>query len=192
MKNTDHLYFQFNWKSCQKYILCQSIEHDYLKQAILEYSELLKLEQSQQEHRFRYYYKKDKSDWVVIKCPDEISFYVFHNLLGWIAAVPNCQSQWPKQAIGVVVSEEMGYSYYCHLDRRNPYQDSLIGTFDDGKTFQISLPDAFQENGNIMLFDVVNSQTKLWLFLKDRQIERTDLEVLPTKWEWGVRVNFPI
>jgi len=78
---------------------------------------------------------------ILIRCPDNISFFNFHNLIMWFNK---------HSCIGVMLcSLNVSESYYCcPID--NLFEDTLTGYFYDNSKLSIYIPESFTEYGNLI------------------------------------------
>lgn len=130
-----------------RFIFVKNTTEDYIKSMTAEYGELAA---SDGNDFFAQFGILKDGDWYVIKVPDNINFYIYHNLVGWYFGYddnPNI----PDYSIGYAESKKADEkSYLFYLDPDNENGDTHIGVFKDDKNFTIYLPESYEERGNIM------------------------------------------
>ena len=130
-----------------RYILTKSTTEGYILNGIKEYGELAESE----EYKICNFRIAEYGDWKIIKVDPSISFYVYHNLVGWLSGYEESTAI-PELSIGFsnnkIDSQE---DYLFFLDPENKYGDTQIGTFRNGKSFSIYLPEAYEEYGNLTI-----------------------------------------
>lgn len=86
---------------------------------------------------------------LVVKCPSDIDFYEFHNLVAWLCGTGEHSF---KEIYGMAsMHEDEQQSYYVKLDATESMGDQLVGAMKNGSQFTIYLPEAYVEGGNITL-----------------------------------------
>ena len=91
----------------------------------------------------------------IYSCPSvpkqSISFYVYHNLVCWLSGYEE-NIAIPELSIGYSKNKTQAQEdYLFFLDPENEYGDTHIGTFRNGKSFSIYLPEAYEEYGNLTI-----------------------------------------
>ncbi|MEO1049926.1 MAG: HEAT repeat domain-containing protein [Bacteroidota bacterium] len=134
-------------KDYERYILIYDITKVNLKKGIEEFGEL---SGDDQKEDFDFFFKELNDKWVALKFSNQIDFFSYHTLIAWLPSYSNDPEY--TYSIGVAQhrsNEEL--SYYCNADFYRENGESLIGVFHSGQPLFIYLPEAFMENGNIML-----------------------------------------
>ncbi len=130
-----------------RFIFVKNTTEDYLKSMTAEYGELAA---SDGNDFFAQFGILKNGDWYIIKVPDNINFYIYHNLVGWYYGYDN-NPNIPDYSIGYAESKKKDKdSYLFYLDPDNINGDTHIGVFKDNKNFTIYLPESYEENGNLM------------------------------------------
>lgn len=127
----------------KKYILVQGLTKDFIRDKLKAYAGLA--------YSKVYVYKIRiisvvETDWSIILFPDEMDYFNFHNLVGWFVGFSEDKEK-AKQIICVALHYDNRYSYYAVVKERK-YSDILIGRFQNGESFYITLPDTPGEDGN--------------------------------------------
>lgn len=131
----------------RRYILTKSTTESYIIKGIKEYGEL----SGNEEYKIYNFGIAEYGDWKIIKVDPSISFYVYHNLVGWLSGYEE-NIAIPKLAIGFSKNKiDSQEDYLFFLDPENKYGDTQIGTFRNGKSFFIYLPEAYEEGGNLTI-----------------------------------------
>jgi len=130
-----------------RYILLKNTTEPHLIQMIIEYGELSGNEEYE-DHNFEI---AKSDDWYIIKIPETIHFYAYHNLTGWLTGYEQNPNN-PQFSIGLSNHKTDSQEDYIHYsDPHNDYGDTHIGNFRNGKSFSIYLPDAYEEFGNMII-----------------------------------------
>ncbi|MBJ6369809.1 hypothetical protein [Snuella sedimenti] len=130
-----------------RYILTKSTTESYILKGIKEYGEL----SGNEEFNIYNLGIAEYGDWKIIKVDPSISFYVYHNLVGWLSGYEE-NTAIPEFSIGFSKNKTNSQEdYLFFLDPENEYGDSQIGTFGNGKSFSIYLPEAYEEYGNLTI-----------------------------------------
>lgn len=130
-----------------RFILTKSTTEDYILKGIKEYGEL----SGNEEYKIYNFGIAEYGDWKIIKIDQSISFYVYHNLVGWLSGYDE-NTAIPELSIGFSNNEtDSQEDYLFFLDPENEYGDTQIGTFRNGKSFSIYLPEAYEEYGNLTI-----------------------------------------
>ena len=138
-------------KNYSKYILIRSTTEEYMLKHINDYGDLFGGEKILYEFKYYTITKCNNMEWIIIKCPNDFPFYNFHNLTAWFDGIQK-EDHRPDFIAGIAYQNtDVLDNYYTMLDEENPYGDTFIGVFDDGKKFSIALPDAYIEGGNIRI-----------------------------------------
>lgn len=90
-------------------------------------------------------------EWVKVACPDELSFYGFHNLIAWFDGCKVDQHS-SEVIIGLAIHKSNDdQSYYALSDLKNECGDTVVGVMNSGKHFSVYLPESYEEEGNMMM-----------------------------------------
>lgn len=129
-----------------RFILVKNTTEEYIKSMT---SEHVALSGTDGDHYLAQFQILKEGDWFVVKVPQEIDFYTYHNLVGWYFGYDD-NPDVPEYSIGFAeANKDINDSYMFYLDPDNEYGDAHIGVFKNGTTFTISLPDAYEKIGNI-------------------------------------------
>ncbi|MCH4889598.1 hypothetical protein EZV73_18595 [Acidaminobacter sp. JC074] len=85
----------------------------------------------------------DLADGYMVECSDQMTFYDYHNLVGWLYGTGEHDSE---NIYGLVHDD---YNNYIVKLRPDGLGDTLYGLIDDGRMIEIYLPEAYEEGGNI-------------------------------------------
>jgi len=128
-------------------IFAKSTTEKYLIQMITEFGEM----SGNEEFQLHSFWFGKSGDWHIIKVGETIDFYTYHNLVGWLKGYDKNPNT-PKYSIGFSLNKiESSLDYIFYLDPNAPLGDREIGTFRNGKSFFIYLPEAFEEFGNLTI-----------------------------------------
>lgn len=141
----------------QKYILVEHAALQYLEDKILDYATICGGKKV--SYQFQLTPIQD-CPWTVIRCPDNMDFYNYHNLMSWIWGLPEDQNP-PSQTICVAQHKnDERLSYYGIMDKQKFKDTRLVGRFQNGESFSIYLPEAYKKDGNAQCFgDVLPIQS---------------------------------
>lgn len=145
----DHKSIHFEIKSNEydRFILTKNTTENYLIKGINDYGEL----SGNKEYKIYNFGITEHGDWKVIKLDQSISFYIFHNLAGWLTGYEN-SSDIPELTFGFSKSKmDSSQDYLFFLDPHNEHEDTQVGAFRNGKSFAIYLPEAYAEHGNLTI-----------------------------------------
>ena len=121
-------------------IMVKNSSEEFLVRRITEYG-ALHWAMNAQMHGFRI---AKSGDWFVIRVADSVSFYSYHQLVGWLSS--------NEYAIGLADHKtDPTCDYLFNLDPSRPFRDTEIGVFRNGVAFFIFLPEANQMYGNMTL-----------------------------------------
>jgi len=140
--------YPININDYNKYIIIQNSTEEYIIKHFKEYSEICGGEKT--VHDFKYSFKNNIT---IIKCPQNINFYNYHNLSGWFMGYEENKESPDLTAVISLHKINNKEDYYATLDPENSYGDTMIGVFDNGKKFSQFLPEGFKAGGNINLED---------------------------------------
>jgi hypothetical protein len=159
----------------QRFILAENTTYEYMLSATSEYCALAS-EDNFTEHYFGFTKHKE---WVIVLIPKSISFYTYHNLIGWFWGYGQ-DAPIPTEVYGVALHESDSLlNYYAELDQSSMYGDELIGGFQNGDCHHINTPEAFEEGGNIKLTaEVTCNYTEIKSLFKEMEY---DLNRLPSR-----------
>ncbi|HLW39820.1 MAG TPA: hypothetical protein VKX31_05475 [Brumimicrobium sp.] len=130
-----------------RFILIKNTTESYLVKGINDYSEL----SGNQEYEIYNFGVAEHGDWKIIKIDPSISFYVYHNLAGWLTGYED-SSDIPEIIFGFCKSKmDSLKDFLFFLDPYNANGDTQVGAFRCGKPFAIYLPEAYEEYGNLTI-----------------------------------------
>jgi len=139
-----------------RFILVKSTTESYILKGIKEYGEL----SGNEEYKIYNFGISEYGDWKIIKVDLSISFYVYHNLVGWLSGYEE-NTAIPELSIGLSKNKtDSQEDYLFFLDPENEYGDTQIGTFRNGKSFSIYLPEAYEEYGNLTISNEIQVSMK--------------------------------
>lgn len=128
-----------------RFILTKNTTESYITKGISEYGEL----SGNEEYKMHNFGIAQHGDWRIIKIDHSISFYVYHNLAGWLTGYED-SSEIPELTFGFSKSKVDSLNdYLFFLDPHNAYGDTQVGAFRYGNPFAIYLPEAYEEYGNL-------------------------------------------
>lgn len=146
-KSTHGILKKIKSEDYRRYILTKSTTESYILKGIKEYGEL----SGNEEYEIHNFGIAEYEDWKIIKVDPAISFYVYHNLVGWLSGYEE-NTAIPELSIGFSKNEtDSQEDYLFFLDPENEYGDTQIGTFRNEKSFSIYLPEAYEEYGNLTI-----------------------------------------
>lgn len=147
---------KINSKEYNRFILTKKTTENYITKGIKEYGEL----SGNDEYKIYNFRIAQHGEWNIIKVEESISFYVYHNLVGWLTGYeenPNI----PELSIGFSKNKTNSQEdYLFFLDPKNDYGDTQIGAFRNGKSFSIYLPEAYEEYGNLTIKNEIQLSMK--------------------------------
>jgi hypothetical protein len=168
-----------------RFILTKSTTKSYILKGIKEYGEL----SGNEEYKIYSFEISEYGDWKIIKVDQSVSFYVYHNLVGWLSgyeestAIPELSFGYSKNKTD---SQE---DYLFYLDPENEYGDTQIGTFRNEKSFSIYLPEAYEEYGNLTIKKEIQVSMKENLdYISKQGFNISDIESL-TYTEHKIKMN---
>jgi len=130
-----------------RFILTKNTTESYLIKGITDYGELA----GNKEYETYNFGVAEHGDWKIIKIDHSISFYVYHNLAGWLTGYED-NSDIPELTFGFSKSKmNSPEDYLFFLDPHNANGDTQVGAFRNGKPFAIYLPEAYEEHGNLTI-----------------------------------------
>jgi len=125
-------------------ILMKGVPLDFILQKITEFGRQSFPIRAQQ-HSFQV---GQFGDWQIIRVGDSVSFYNYHQLVGWLSG--------SGQTMGFAKHKmDPTCDFVFFLDPNRPYRDSEIGVFRNGATFFVYLPQANEVSGNITISSAV-------------------------------------
>ncbi len=135
-------------KQYNRYILLNNTTDNYIVKGIKEHLELSGDNDAFKDYVFE---MAKRGDWFVIKISQSDSFYVYHNLVGWLTGYEETEAI-PEHTIGFSVNiTDSQKDYLFFLDPHNFNGDTQIGAFRNGEAFAIYLPEAYEEHGNLTI-----------------------------------------
>ena len=143
--------YPINISEYSKFIIIKDSSEEYMLDYIKEYGELNSGDKKSYEFKYHFVEGKDNSNYIIIKCPDHMDFYNYHNLSAWFYGYGKYKDMPQLSAVVSFNKENEEENYYAYLDPNNSYGDTLIGVFDNGTRFFQYLPEGFKENGNIVV-----------------------------------------
>ena len=158
-----------------RFILTKSTTESYIINGIKEYGEL----SGNEEYKIYNFKIANYGDWKIIKVSQSISFYVYHNLVGWLSGYEE-NTAIPELSIGFSKNKtDTQEDYLFFLDPENEYGDTQIGTFRNGKSFSIYLPEAYEAYGNLTIKkDIQVSMRKNEDYIFEHGFNISDIESL--------------
>ena len=130
-----------------RFIFTKKTSADYLLKMIKEYGEL----SGNEEFKMHSFWITTIGDWHIIKIGDSVDFYTYHNLVGWFTGYEE-NPYIPEYSIGFSKSKsDSKEDYIFYLDPNIEAGDTEVGGFDNGKSFFIYLPDAYEPLGNLTI-----------------------------------------
>ncbi len=150
-----------NFSEYKKYLIVDGDDINKIKAVIIDMLEMHKTDITiVDKSRFRII-SKDKTI-IIIKLPDDISYFTFNNVISWITYSIK------KSMVGIAINNvDPLQSYYLTDDKSGIHENSLVGKMINGKKFQIELPN-FEENATLLnsrfeipIVDSVQSYIKL-------------------------------
>ena len=128
-----------------RYIFSKHTSEDYLLSMVKEYGEL----SGNEEFKLHNFWLGKIGDWHVIKVGESVNFYTYHNLVGWFTGYEE-NPDIPEYSIGYSKSKlDSKDDYIFYLDPNIEAGDTEVGAFENGKSFFIYLPDAYEPTGNL-------------------------------------------
>ena len=129
----------------ERFILIENASIDFCKNSIIEYCELNVLEENKntsQDYDKHQLKLCRQGNWLIIKIPEEFSFYDYHNLVGWV---------WDsQQTFGFSIHKDSPKeSYYIEMDVSDNYGDVLVGSDKGENSLYTYLPEAYIKGGNL-------------------------------------------
>lgn len=118
--------YKIDKKDYYRYILLNKTTENHLINMIIEYGDLSG-NQYYEEHNFEI---AELNKWYIIKVPETIDFYVYHNLVGWFNGYEENLNN-PQFSIGFSkhkLKSQKDYIFY--LDPNNEYGDTHIGNLE--------------------------------------------------------------
>lgn len=156
IKSSDDVVKKIHRKAYDRYILTKNTSKSYILNGIREYGSL----SGNETYKMYNFEIATYGDWHIIQVEESISFYEYHNLVGWLYGYGENQDI-PELSIGFSKSKtDAQEDYLFFLDPENKYGDSEIGAFRNGKTFFVYLPEAYEEYGNLTIKDTINVSLK--------------------------------
>jgi hypothetical protein len=158
-----------------RFILTKSTNESYILKGIKEYGEL----SGNEEYKIYNFGIAEYGDWKIIKVDLSISFYVYHNLVGWLSGYEE-NTAIPELSIGFSKNKtDSQEDYLFFLDPENEYGDTQIGTFRNGKSFSIYLPEAYEEYGNLTISNEIQVSMKENMdYISEQGLNISDIESL--------------
>jgi len=147
---------KINSEKYNRFILAKNTTESYITKGIKEYGEL----SGNEEFKIYNFGIAQHGDWKIIKVEESVSFYVYHNLVGWLTGYEK-NTAIPELSIGFSKNKtDSQEDYLFFLDPENEYGDTQIGTFRNGKSFSIYLPEAYEEYGNLTIKNEIQVSMK--------------------------------
>lgn len=153
-----------------RFILAKNTSEDYLLRMIKEYGEFT----GNEEFKIHSFWLGKTKNWHIIKVSESIDFYTYHNLVGWFTGYEENPAI-PEYYIGYSKSKsDSKNDYIFYLDPNIEACDTEIGAFENGKSFFIYLPEAYEPTGNLTVtndFQVSLSETVEFLTTNEFDIK---------------------
>lgn len=130
-----------------RYILAYKTTSHYLLSMITEFGDL----SGNEEYKIHKFLLSEIGDWYVIKVSKEINFFTYHNLVGWFKGYDE-NPDIPAYSFGYSINKiDSKQDYIFYLDPNIATGDTEIGGFNNGKSFFINLPSAYEPGGNLTI-----------------------------------------
>lgn len=144
---------KINKKEYHRFIFTNNTTERYIIKGIKQYGKV----SGNEEYKIYNFGIAQHGDWKIIMIEEPINFYVYHNLVGWLSGYEESQDI-PQLVIGFAKHKtDSQENYLFFLDPKNENGDTQIGAFKNGKAFDIYLPEAYEEYGNL----IINKEVKI-------------------------------
>jgi len=165
---TSGILTEINSEEYNRFILTKNTTENYLLEGIKEFGEL----SGNTEYEIYNYSIAQYGDWKIIKLEESVSFYDYHNIVGWLTGY-NENTETPELSIGFAKNKTDSLDdYLFFLDPENEFGDTQIGTFRSEKSFSIYLPDAYEKYGNLTVKnDIIVSMQENIQFISDNGLD---------------------
>lgn len=141
-----------NTAEYSRYLLAENTSKEYVLSSITEYGELSGGTDFT-EFDFGIF---EYSEWILVKIPDNFGFYQFHNLVGWLLGYDQ-EAKLPSMTYGIAAhNSDSTKNYFVELDQNTPEGDVVVGAFQNGNSYYVYLPEAYEENGNMKITNQIN------------------------------------
>ena len=176
---------KINSEDYNRFIVTKSTTESYILKGINEYGKL----SGNETYRIYNFGIAEYGDWKIIKIDQSVSFYVYHNLVGWLSGYEE-SSTIPELSIGFSKSKiDSKQDYLFYLDPKNEYGDTQIGTFRNGKSFFIYLPEAYEKFGNLTIRNDIQVSMKENIdYINQQGFKISDIDSLKYK-EHKIKMN---
>ncbi|MEM7162504.1 MAG: hypothetical protein AAF487_08715 [Bacteroidota bacterium] len=164
-----------NSKDYQRYILANKTSESYLLGMIEEFGEI----SGNPEYQIHSFGIAEYREWKIIKVDKSVSFFVYHNLVGWFNGY-EANSDIPEYAFGYAKNRnDENQDYLFYMNPNDEFGDLQIGAFRNGESFSISLPEAFEEFGNLTIReDISVSMSEQIAFIEENGLNMTSIDSL--------------
>lgn len=144
-KNTVHIEIESSYY--ERFIIFKNVTESYLLKGIEEHGAL----SGNEDYKIYNFGLATHGDWKIIKVDASLSFYLYHNLAGWLSGYDH-RSTNPELTFGFSKSKiDSKEDFLFFLDPYNEYGDTQVGAFRNGKSFVIYLPEAQEILGNLTI-----------------------------------------
>jgi len=144
--------YEIQTNEYSRMIFAKSTTEKYLIEMISEFGEI----SGNEEFQLHSFWFAKLGDWHIIRVGETINFWTYHNLVGWFHGYGENPTP-PEYSIGFAHNKiDSAFDYIFYLDPNNINGDMGIGAFRNGKSFFISLPEAFEECGNLTITEDFN------------------------------------
>lgn len=141
-------------KTYERFILLKDTNPGYIIRMIEEFGQL----SGNEEYVYYDFGIAKEKNWYVVKLGTDVDFYTYHNLIGWLEGYEEVDGS-PELSCGFAKSE-VEENYVAFRDSENEYGDTLVGGFENGKSFFIYLPEAYKEKGNLTITENIDVSMK--------------------------------
>jgi len=168
-----------------RYILTKNTTENYILKMIKEYGEL----SGNIQFNIYNFDIAEYGEWIIIRIDENISFYVYHNLVDWLNGYEE-NPEMPKLSFGFAKNKtytEKDYLFF--LDPKNEYGDTQIGAFRNEKSFSIYLPEAYEIYGNLTINNEIKVSMKNKIkYIYEQGLNISDIDTLKYK-EFKIKMN---
>lgn len=170
----------------EKYIFAHNTNREYITSMIKEYGTLTG-DSTRFDWRDFGFARYD--NWTIVKLPEKLQFYYFHNLANWFYGYEK-KSQLPDFTLGIAIHKTIvSETYYFYQDPNNLERDTQIGVMNNGKSFFVYLPESYYAFGNLKISPDVNlSKTDLLNFMRENDINIDTLKYIDYELD-SVKIN---
>ncbi|MDD6793995.1 MAG: DUF2185 domain-containing protein [Clostridiaceae bacterium] len=162
-----------NFSEYLKYIVVKNTSEDYVLSYMKEFGELTLGDKKIYEFIY-YILNRNDNNFIIIKCPENMDFYNFHNLAEWFYGCGEDKNNEPDLSCNICFNKVDKDKNYYAVVRDDEWKDTIEGIFNNGTRFSIYLPEAFK--GDDVLIDYNNLHyTTVESYLNSLGLEVEDL-----------------